>query len=138
MEGWRNNKIGRNLLLGEWQCVESATRWAYDEMEGSDYQPYHYMVDTGLATLVAFNFIDTNKCTVTYHTHDCEPVLPYMINVDSVKYNMQDIYINIGGNRYVRPCNFKVEKLTRDTLVLRCFEQDEGAHDQMRYTFVRK
>ena len=133
------NANDSNLLLGKWQCVESATTWYYDESEDfcCDYRPYHYLVDTGLATLVAFDFIDTNKCAVTYHTHDCEPVLPYMINVDSVKYNKQDIYITIGGG-YVSPCDFEIEKLTRDTLVLRCFEKEEGCHCQMRYTFVRK
>ena len=137
------NANDSNLLLGEWQCVESAIMWNYDE-EGeeyaveSDYQPYHFVVDTGLATLVAFNFIDTDKCIVTYHTHDCSSKPPYLTNIDTAEYSMKDIYISIGWYSHNTPRDFEIEKLTRDTLVLRCFEQEEGAHSQMRYTFVRK
>ena len=132
-----------NLLLGKWQCVESAIMWNYDEeveeyAVGDDYQPYHFVVDSSMSTLVAFNFIDTDKCIVTYHTHDCGSKPPYLTNIDTAEYSMKDIYISIGWYSHNTPRDFEIEKLTRDTLVLRCFEQEEGSHSQMRYTFVRK
>ena len=86
------NTNDSNLLLGQWQCVEPAIRWNYtEELEEEllvDYHPYHYVVDTSMSTLVAFNFIDTNKCIVTYHTHDCEPKPPYLTNTDTAEYCM--------------------------------------------------
>ena len=126
-----------NLLLGKWKCVAADCRWWADE-NVEYFMPVAAKYDTSTATLVAFHFIDTNRCVVTYHTHDCEPQLPYLINIDTVRYNLHDICITTGGNPYVRPCDYEVEKLTRNTLVLRCFEHEEGEHYQMRYTFARK
>ena len=128
-----------NLLLGKWKCVAADCRWWADEnVDFFMFMPAKAKYDTSTATLVAFHFIDTNRCVVTYHTHDCEPQLPYLINIDTVRYNLHDIHITTGGNPYVRPCDYEVEKLTRNTLVLRCFEHEEGEHYQMRYTFARK
>ena len=132
------NTNDSNRLLDKWQCVESAIIWNYDEEGEDDYQPYHFVVDSSMSTLVAFDFIDTNKCIVTYHTHDCEPKLPYLTNIDTAEYSMKDIYISIGWYSHNTPRDFEIEKLSRDTLVLRCFEQEEGCHCQMRYTFVKK
>ncbi len=135
----KENANDSNLLLGEWLCVESAILWNYTEEEVvGDYQPYHVVVDSSMSTLVAFDFIDTNKCIVTYHTHDCEQKPPYLTNIDTAEYSMKDLYISIGWYSHNTPRDFEIEKLTRDTLVLRCFEQEEGSHSQMRYTFVRK
>ena len=128
-----------NLLLGKWKCVAADCRWWADvNVDFFMFMPATAKYDTSTATLVAFHFIDTNRCVVTYHTHDCEPQLPYLINIDTVRYNLHDIHITTGGNPYVRPCDYEVEKLTRNTLVLRCFEHEEGEHYQMRYTFARK
>jgi hypothetical protein len=132
-----------NLLLGKWKCVEVAVKWSYNEASyGYEcrYEPEReqLMIDTSMATLIEFDFIDTNKGLVTYHTHDCEGEPPFLINVDSIKYTANDTYLSTSGDHYVRPTEYEIEKLTRNTLVLRCFEHDEDFHCQMKYTFTRE
>ncbi|MCR4829396.1 MAG: hypothetical protein K5864_08040 [Bacteroidales bacterium] len=133
------NTTENTMLLGKWKCVAAECRWWAEEDEYDlRFEPTNYKQDTSIATLVSLNFIDTSKCVVTYHTHDCEPQLPYLINVDSTQYSKSDIRIEIEKYGHNKPTEFETEKLTRDTLVLRCFESDEGERYQMRYTFVKE
>lgn len=130
-----NTPTNNAQLIGRWQTVDVFTKWISEDVGYGSFKGNTH-VDTNTANLIALNFIDTTTVFVTFRTYVDAPINPYIVDTDTTKYLRNENYLWI--DNLILSNDMEITKLTSDTLVLKCYEQQEEFHNMVTYTMKRK